>query len=242
MRRAATGVLLSCLLLGCSPRKPAFEEPTIVIDTPPVRIESALHSSAMSAAVGSAPSLPGILIRVPFSSQAPFANWDALHEEACEEMSLIMVEHFLEGTDLTPDDAEIQLQSLVAWERDHGYGEDVTIAELGEIARTLYRSRTRVLTDVTEESLKAELAARHPVIVPAAGRLLRNPFFSGDGPYYHMLVIVGYTGEGFITNDPGTKRGEQYFYPTSVLLGAIHDWVGVKERIAEGPKRALVVE
>ena len=57
-----------------------------------------------------------------------------------------------------------------------------------------------------------------------------------------MLVVIGYTDDGFITNDPGTKRGEQYWYKTETLLDAIHDWTGVKEEIAKGPTNALIVQ
>ena len=35
-----------------------------------------------------------VSIEVPFTSQAPFANWDEYHEEACEEASIIMVKYF----------------------------------------------------------------------------------------------------------------------------------------------------
>ena len=40
-------------------------------------------------------------IKVPFGVQAPNANWDALHEEACEEASLIMMAHFLKNTGIS---------------------------------------------------------------------------------------------------------------------------------------------
>lgn len=153
-----------------------------------------------------------------------------------------MVDHFLAGTPLTLSGAETQLQQMVAWERANAYPEDVTVVQLGTIAQSLFNYHTRVLTDVTTEALRHELALGNPIIIPAAGRLLKNPYFTGAGPYYHMLVIIGYTSDGFITNDPGTKRGSQYWYPTDVLMGAIHDWVGVKEIIATGPKKALVVE
>ena len=49
-----------------------------------------------------------------------------------------------------------------------------------------------------------------PVLLPAAGRLLRNPYFSGQGPLYHMLVVKGYTRDGkIITDDPGTRLAAQ---------------------------------
>lgn len=185
---------------------------------------------------------------VPFSSQAPFAVWDELHEETCEEMSLIMAMHYVKGMrgNLSPSAAEDELQSLVAWETAQGYGYDVTIAELADIARAHYGLNARVRDDVSEDSIKEELATGHPVIVPAAGRMLGNPYFSGEGPWYHMLVITGYRSDLFgrtifITNDPGTKRGDGYEYKADVVLNAIHDWTGVKEEIAQGKKTMLIV-
>ncbi len=89
--------------------------------------------------------------------------------------------------------------------------------------------------------MKNELAKGYPIIVPMAGRDLGNPYFSGEGPWYHALVIIGYDKTSFITNDPGTRRGEHYRYKYDVLMNAIHDWTGVKENIRDGRKVALVV-
>jgi len=182
-------------------------------------------------------------ITVPFSPQSPFANWDDPYQEACEEMSLIMVHHFLDGTELTREQADEELLALVKWEEEHGYSQDVTLDELAEIAQEYYGYRTNILynEDVTIESLKRLLAKGSPIIVPAAGRDLGNPYFSGEGPWYHMLVITGYQPWFFITNDPGTKRGEDYKYEYEVLLNAIHDWTGIKENIRDGRKSVLIV-
>lgn len=235
----------SVLMSGCA-NKPSFPEPTVIIDRPLVLqhpSSSQSFSSASSVPASSSSSRPAsLLIKVPFASQSPYAVWDQLHEEACEEMSLIMVHHFLAGTPLSMIDAEEEVQDMVAWERAHGYADDVSAAQLGAIAQSLYGYHFRVLSDVTAESLKRELVAGNPIIIPAFGRALKNPFFSGEGPFYHMLVVVGYAGDGFITNDPGTKRGEKYWYQTDVLMNALHDWIGVKELIATGPKNALVIE
>ena len=53
-----------------------------------------------------------------------------------------------------------------------------------------------------------ELSEGRIVIVPTAGRLLKNPHFTASGPLYHMLVIKGFDDakHTFITNDPGTRR------------------------------------
>ena len=157
-----------------------------------------------------------------------------------------MVMHYLNGTDMTPEIADKDILDIVAWETDNGYGEDITATQMAEVAEKKFGLRARVRTDVTVDSIKEELAAGNPVIIPAAGRDLGNPYFSGAGPWYHALVITGFnkgwTGDFFITNDPGTKRGKGYEYRTETLLSAIHDWTGVKEEIQSGRKAMVIVE
>jgi len=182
-------------------------------------------------------------IDVPFSSQAPFANWNAPYQEACEEMSLIMVHYFLEKKVLTPEIADKELRDLIKWEKENGYAEDVTITQLAEIACKYYdHCSNKLINDVTSEQIKSEISKGRPVIAPMAGRDLGNPYYSGEGPWYHMLVIRGYTKNKFITNDPGTRRGKGYKYAYSAIINAIHDWTGVKEEIRKGGKIMLVIE
>lgn len=182
-------------------------------------------------------------ISAPFSPQAPHANWDAPYQEACEEMSLIMAHYFLEGKELTPEIADKEIIDLVAWEKEHGYPEDVTLTELSLIGCEYYGDCANfVINKVTVESIKEQLAKGHPIIVPAAGRTLLNPYFSGEGPWYHMLMITGYDQNEFITNDPGTKRGKGYKYTYEILLNAVHDWTGAKEDIFRGEKRMMVIQ
>ena len=157
-----------------------------------------------------------------------------------------MVVHYLNGTPLNPEIADRDILDLVSWETDHGYGQDITAAQMAEVVREKFGLHARVRTDVTAETIKEELAAGNPIVVPVAGRDLGNPYFSGAGPWYHALVITGYregwTGEYFITNDPGTRRGEDYEYTVETLLNAIHDWTGVKEEIRKGRKAMVIVE
>lgn len=157
-------------------------------------------------------------------------------------MSLLLVHHFLEGTDLSLQQAEQELLALIAWEEAHGYSQDVTVQELGKIAGEYFGHDSRVIENPTADELKRLLAAGDPVIVPAAGRDLRNPYFSGAGPWYHMLVLTGYNEFFFVTNDVGTRRGEGYVYRFATLLNAIHDWTGIKEEIRTGARRVLVIE
>ena len=237
-------VLVLAVAVSSCTNKPSFETPAVIIHAPTISssAERSLPTSSEQSQSSTASIAPSVLIDVPFAPQAPYANWDPLHEEACEEMSLIMVHHFLSNTPLSLEDAEAEVQEMIAWQRAQGYADDVSVEDLGKIAQTLYGYRIRILKDVTPQMLREAVAAGHPVIIPAAGRLLHNPFFSGEGPFYHMLVVIGYTPKGFITHDPGTKRGERYFYSTDVLMNALHNWTGVKEETRKGAKVALIIE
>lgn len=230
MKKQAFLSIACVLVVGC------VKTPHVAtrISAPPI------VTSSSSSATSSVP--PSLLITVPFAPQAPSANWDALHEEACEEASLLLVLHYWTQSPLTRETMERELQDLVAWEHAHGFADDVTTAELADIARQKFRLKATVDTNVSAANIERYLREGKPVIIPAAGRLLGNPNFSGEGPWYHMLVITGYDDTHFITNDPGTKRGENFVYEKSALLNAVHDWTGTKEAIASGAKSMLIVE
>jgi len=234
---------LALFATGCSQPEVEFTEPPIAETTASSSVSSiaTMPSSANDQPVEAAAPVASARIKVPFSPQAPTANWDAMHEETCEEMALIMVQRYWAKEGLTPESAEAELQSLVSWMDDQGYEWDVTMEELAEVAREHYGLQAHVETDVTVESIERHIAAGQPVIIPAAGRQLGNPYFSGEGPWYHVLTIVGYDKTSFITNDPGTRRGEGYKYEKDHLVDVIHDWTGVKEDIQNGPKAMLIV-
>ena len=181
-------------------------------------------------------------VKVPFTTQAPLANWDALHEEACEEASLIMYHHFIVGTDITStNSAENEIQDLVTFEGQNGYAVDVTVEQLNEIANKYYGMKTgRVIKNATIDDIKREVASGRPVIIPAAGKMLDNPNFKNGGPKYHNLVIKGYDKDGWITNDPGTRKGEYFRYTFDNLYNAIHDWDSGD--ITNGAKNVLVFD
>ena len=186
--------------------------------------------------------LPGkASILVPFTVQAPLGDWGAPYQEACEEASIIMMDYYLRNAPLEPDQANREILQLVQWEEAHHYKYDVSILELKNIVEEYYKYPTRIVEDVTKESIMYEIANGNPVVVPVAGRNLNNPYFSGDGPWYHMLIITGYDGKFFITNDPGTRHGLDYKYKMDLLVDAIHDWTGVKQDIESGQKRMLII-
>ncbi len=215
-----------------------FEEETQTLAAEEPQVVSEGSGSSVSSSTDS--DLPAeVNLAVPFTSQAPFANWDEVHEDTCEEASVLMVHAFYEGQahgTIDPNVAEDVLQDMVESENlIFGYFKDTTAAETARFAETYYNhERVEVLDNPSVEMLKRHLADGHPVIVPAAGRILANPFFSGIGPIYHMLVLKGYTEDGFIVNDPGTRRGADWVYEYEHLMSSIHDWV-VPDEIENHP-------
>lgn len=184
-----------------------------------------------------------VTLEVPFTSQAPFANWDPPFDEACEEASLIMVDYYLAGKNLDQTIATDIITAMATWEANNGYKIDITLQELQKVAQD-YLNRTAFVyydDDVSEENIKYLISVGYPVIIPSAGHSLGNPYFSGEGPPYHMLVITGYDENYFYTNDPGTKRGEDYKYKPAVIMNSIHDWNGNVETIQEGKKTMMIV-
>jgi hypothetical protein len=181
------------------------------------------------------------LLAVPFTTQAPFADWGEPYQEACEEAALIMASSFFAGREtfskLAADEA---LLGVVAWEKGYfGSYEHTDTLQTAEMARVYFGLSSEILRDLTVEKIKSPLLIGKIVIVPTAGRELFNPYYSGIGPLYHMLLIRGWDETGFVTNDPGTKRGEKYHYPYDILMKAIHDWNGGD--IYAGEAEALAV-
>jgi len=187
---------------------------------------------------------PEILIKVPFAIQAPFAVWDEYHEEACEEASLIMVAYFLKNKSLTPEISEKEIQAMIKFQiENYGDYKDSSAQELVRLAKDFYGiENLEVIYNFSKDDLKKYLSLGNPIIIPAAGRLLGNPYFKAPGPLYHNLVLIGYNRDKIITNDPGTKRGEGYVYDIDVIYNSIHDFTGKKEDIEKGRKAMIIIK
>lgn len=217
-----------------------------IVLTPKIARPAATTSRPITAPLQTRPSVTPptnrLPLEVPFTSQAPLAIWDPLHEEACEEASLLMVYYYRTGQKFgSTQSADNEIKKFVAWQESNGYEVSVTVSQLATIARDyLGLNGGRVIVAPTLSQLKSELVAGRPVIVPAAGRLLLNPNFTAPGPIYHMLVIKGYDENGFIVNDPGTRRGESYRYSFDRIMTAMHDWNS--SDITQGQQAVLVFD
>ncbi len=188
-----------------------------------------------------------LIKNVPFTSQAPYGKWDEVHEETCEEAAVLIVDKYLQGRReavLPPSEVEHDLQAMIEWEQGYfGTYLDTTIAQTATMAKEYsgYKN-TSVAYDIDVNDIKAQIAKGRPVIIPTAGRMLGNPYFTAPGPVYHFLVIIGYTQNEFITNDPGTRHGRYYHYKIDTVMNAIHDWTGKKSTIKQGRKAMMILK
>lgn len=164
----------------------------------------------------------GAILPVPYTVQAPFGNWK-VHEESCEEAALLMYRDFLLGDrrgDIPPAEADAALRAQKAWEvQNWGAEVDLTLERTGQLAQAYWGYHYRVLP-ATIDSIKQEISAGHPVIVPVMTHSLQNPHY-GPKTVYHEVLVKGYNAGGVVANDAGVQEGKNWYYSWSVLFGAI---------------------
>jgi len=172
--------------------------------------------------------LTEVNLDIPFTSQAPNQNWVLPYKEFCEEASVLMIMSYINRQLISTHDYASQkmLEIKEFEEKRFGYYQDTNAEETATIIKEFYKyNKVKVVYDPTVEDIKKALNEGKAVIMPAAGRMLGNPYFQVPGPLYHMIVIKGYTKTGnFITNDPGTRHGADFIYAPDVLMNANHDW------------------
>jgi len=185
---------------------------------------------------------------VPFTSQAPFGGWeDERQQDGCEEASALMAIYWLRGESLS---------KLVAWQKiiaisdfqQKNYGEyrDIALTDvIDHIFKDYFKyDQVDLKNNITINDIIVALNNGNLVLAPMDGQKLNNPYFTAPGPERHMLVIRGYdpATKEFITNDPGTKRGEAYRYNETVLFEAIRAYpTGYHEPIDKIEKNIIIV-
>ncbi len=186
-----------------------------------------------------------LLLPVPFTPQAPTANWDELHNEACEEAVAIMAHEYFSGntsSTLPPSLVEKEISKITEWfTKRFGYYLDTTSDETAEMIRELYDLDTNLITNFSETDIKEALAQNKLVLISFNGRLLGNPNYKSPGPIHHMLLIKGFNKEGYVTNDPGTRNGQGYTYDFETLFNAAADWDHSIKNVDLNKKIAIIV-
>jgi len=189
-----------------------------------------------------------IKLQVPFTPQAPNANWkDPRQENGCEETASLMAMYWVNDKQIDKDTIEKEITDISDFEQKK-YNNYVDTSSEDVVKRIFndyfgyYNVETKY--DITIDDIISELKNGNLILVPTNGQKLNNPFYTAPGPERHELVITGYdeSTDEFITNDPGTKHGKDYRYKTNILYNAIYDYkTGDNEPVDKIIKAMIVV-
>jgi len=167
---------------------------------------------------------------VPFTSQAPFGNWsDPRQQDGCEEASVLMAVHWFRGETFTLKEAEAEILKISDWElQKYGTYHDTSPADtVTRLIKDYFKyQNAEAVEGISLVDMKNELRKGNLVLVQVDGRALKNPNYTTPGPERHMMVVTGYdaAAQEFITNDPGTRKGENYRYGEYKLWQAMRDY------------------
>lgn len=166
-------------------------------------------------------------LEVPFFCQAPLEtekNW-VFHEESCEEAALLMAYLYETGQTITKEEANIVILDMLDWQKTNWNGHyDIYAKNVSKLAQGFYGIKEyeiEIIYDATLDDIREQIAEGHPVIAPVTSDYLDNPYYLYPG--YHMLIVIGYTEDKIITNDNGTKRGEDFSYDNETFKKALDD-------------------
>ena len=154
-----------------------------------------------------------------------------------------MAYYYATDQPLSKEKFKEEVLGMVNWQNENFGGYIHTSTEQNaQILRDYFGYENfEILDNPTIEDMKKALAEGHSIVAPFAGRMLNNPFFTTPGPYYHVIVIKGYDGKNFITNDVGTRRGHNFIYSYENTMSSLHDYSPDKD-IKEGDKRVIIMK
>lgn len=186
---------------------------------------------------------------VPFTPQAPFAEWeDERFQDGCEEASVLMAMSWVFDEKLSREEAKSKIIEMSAFEKEK-FGSFKDTSATDTAIRLIYGTYNyknyEVKNNIEIGDIVDALSAGNLVIAPFDGRALKNPYYTPPGPERHMLVIRGYDKikKEFITNDGGTRRGENYRYKEKILYDAIRDYpTGEDIPINEIQKNIIIIK
>jgi hypothetical protein len=164
---------------------------------------------------------------VPFIAQAPYGDWsDQRFQDGCEEASMIMAAHWLSKQTLDVHSATQEILRLTDWEIDtYGTYRDTSAEDTVKILRDYFSIDSELWYTLTIADMKEIMANGGVILTPTNGAVLDNPYYTSP-PDHHMIVLVGYDdmSKEFITNDPGTKRGEAFRYKYQTVIDASQNY------------------
>jgi len=183
---------------------------------------------------------PELNLKMTFYSQAPFGDWSEPWQEACEEASILLIANTYYNHNWTRENFRDEILKLVTWENQNfGDFKNTNAVQISRMLQEYLGLKSVIHADPTYEDVQQVLARGHLIVMTFAGKLIGNPNYRNGGPVYHAMVIKGYKSGGkVITEDVGTKNGEDYVYPWTTLQRALHDYT---DPIENGKKLMIEV-
>jgi hypothetical protein len=185
---------------------------------------------------------------VPFISQAPLAQWsDSRQQDGCEEAAAIMAMAWVNGEAKIDKTTGRNLIVKISDFEKKKYGEyrDVYVDDVVSwIFKGWFKyDKVSVLKKVTLDQIKKELEKGNLILAPTNGQALKNPNFKAPGPERHMVLIKAYDAKKkqFITNDPGTRNGENYRYNEDLLFKAIRAYPTGYHKKINGVEKSVII-
>lgn len=226
---------------------------TIVIATSSELVESVGEISqtivATSSLLTTPTTPPTILLAVPFTTQAPLAEWTDEHQaDGCEEAVVAMAMAWVnQEQNITPTEWRERILALSNFEKQqYGAYRDVALIDMQQWLLLDYFNyqktslqAVRSVADIIKVLEKGQL-----VLLPMNGQMLANPYFTAPGPERHMILVKGYNyaTQEFIVNDPGTRRGESYLYSEKIIIAALRPYAtGYHEPFTASSSEMLVI-
>ncbi len=180
-----------------------------------------------------------VLLQVPYTTQAPLANW-AQHQESCEAATLTMLLHYWQHDSslvIDPQVADGSIRQIDGWKMQP----DLTDTMLGDLAQQHFGYAYRTVPN-DPQSIAEQLAAGRPLIAEVRTHGLGNAHYPGYSSHYeqagwsvpHFVLIIGYDSTGVWLNDAGITLGRGYHISYDQLTHAIDDLNGNYPALANG--------
>lgn len=188
-----------------------------------------------------------LIENVPFTSQAPLAEWkDPRFQDGCEEAAVLIAVFWAKGLtlDKTKAHEEILAESLYQSEKYQEFRDTSARDTANRLILGYFNfNKFEVRDDISLEDIKTEIRKGNLVIVPTNGQILNNPHFTPPGPERHNIVVRGFddTKGEIITNDPGIKEGELYRYPEQLFYDAIRDYPTGYHQPINGINKVMII-
>ncbi len=184
-----------------------------------------------------------LIQNINFTAQAPLGtkdNWWKNYE-SCEEASLMMSHFNINSINFDKYSADKEIdamndyQEFKIWiernkvhnvESGKLYLRDITINEIHDLAKSYYGyndNNSHIISNPTLETVKYLLSNDFIIIVPSYTKTLWNPNFNLLTNSYHVIDLVWYDEQNFITFDPGTSKWAFYKYPFQNVLKWIQE-------------------